>query len=82
LNAQQVPARLVHLSELWPFPREVAAAALAGAGKLVAVEGNATGQLARLLRQQTGITADHLIARYDGRPFTPEYILRELAAVA
>jgi 2-oxoglutarate/2-oxoacid ferredoxin oxidoreductase subunit alpha len=43
------------------------------------VEANATGQLGRLLRQETGITPDHFVVRYDGLPFTPESILRDLA---
>jgi 2-oxoglutarate ferredoxin oxidoreductase subunit alpha len=78
LSQNDTPARLVHLAELWPFPRRAVAEALQDAGKLVLVEGNATGQLHRLLRQETGFKADHMIVRYDGLPFTPEYILREL----
>lgn len=78
LSQEKVAARMVHLSELWPFPREAVAKALQGCRKLVAVEENATGQLNRLLRQETGLSAHHLVLRYDGRPFTPEYILREL----
>lgn len=81
LNAENTPVRLVHLSELWPFPRQAVASVLAGARKLVVVEGNACGQLNRLLRQETGLAADHLVLRYDGRPFTPEYLLRGLAGV-
>jgi len=42
------------------------------------VEMNASGQLHRLLRQETGIQADHLVLKYDGLPLTPEYILRGL----
>jgi 2-oxoglutarate ferredoxin oxidoreductase subunit alpha len=82
LNQDGTPARLVHLAELWPFPRRAVAEALQDAGKLVLVEANATGQLHRLFRQETGLKADHLIVRYDGLPFTPEYILRELAPEA
>jgi 2-oxoglutarate/2-oxoacid ferredoxin oxidoreductase subunit alpha len=78
LNASQTPARMMHLSELWPFPAAVVAAALKGAKKVVMVEMNATGQANRLLRQETGIKADHLVLKYDGAPLTPEYILREL----
>jgi 2-oxoglutarate ferredoxin oxidoreductase subunit alpha len=78
LNQAGTPARMVHLSELWPFPAEPVAAALKGAKKLVMVEMNATGQANRLLRQETGIKADHLILKYDGAPFTPEYLLRGL----
>lgn len=81
LEESGTPCRLVHLAELWPFPREAVVQALAGAQKTVAVEGNASGQLARLLRRETGLLADHLVLRYDGLPFTPEYILRGLAGV-
>jgi 2-oxoglutarate ferredoxin oxidoreductase subunit alpha len=82
LNDAQTPARMVHLSELWPFPREAVAAALRESRKLVLVEMNATGQLHRLLRQETGLQADHLVLKYDGAPLTPEYILRGLEGVA
>jgi 2-oxoglutarate ferredoxin oxidoreductase subunit alpha len=75
LQQERTPVRLVHLSELWPFPKDAVSKALQKAGKIISVEGNATGQLNRLLRQETGITADSLILKYDGRPFTPEYIL-------
>jgi 2-oxoglutarate ferredoxin oxidoreductase subunit alpha len=78
LNESKTPARMVHLSELWPFPAAAVAAALSGAKKLVMVEMNATGQANRLLRQETGLTADHLVLKYDGTPFTPEDILRGL----
>jgi 2-oxoglutarate ferredoxin oxidoreductase subunit alpha len=81
LQADKTPARLVHLSELWPFPAGVVAAALKGSKKLVMVEMNASGQLSRLLRQETGIKTDHLVLKYDGAPFTPEYILRGLTGV-
>jgi 2-oxoglutarate ferredoxin oxidoreductase subunit alpha len=78
LNAAQTPARMVHLSELWPFPVGPVSAALGQTKKLVMVEMNATGQGNRLLRQETGLKADHLVLKYDGTPFTPEYILRGL----
>jgi len=48
----------------------------------VLVEMNATGQMNRLLRQETGLAVDHLVLKYDGLPFTPEYILRGLAGEA
>lgn len=81
LKGKGTSARLVHLSELWPFPRQAVARALAGAKKTVVVEANASGQLHRLLRQETGLAADHQVLRYDGLPFTPEYVLRGLAGV-
>jgi 2-oxoglutarate/2-oxoacid ferredoxin oxidoreductase subunit alpha len=82
LNQDGTPARLVHLSEIWPFPIEAVTQALQGAKKTMVMEGNAVGQLGRLLRRETGIVADHLILRYDGLPFTPDFILSNLASEA
>ena len=49
---------------------------LKGAGRVLTVENNASGQLARLLRRETGIKTAGSILKYDGRPFT----LDEVAA--
>jgi 2-oxoglutarate ferredoxin oxidoreductase subunit alpha len=73
-------ARLVHFRDLWPFPVEAAAEALAG-GKLVVVESNATAQFKRLLQSETCIQVDATIQRYDGRPFSPEGVLAGLKEV-
>lgn len=81
LNRDGTPARLVHLAEVWPFPRQAVTRALDGAQKVIMVEANAAGQLGRLLRRETGLVPDHLILRYDGLPFTPEYVLRGLAGL-
>ncbi|MDH7486845.1 MAG: 2-oxoacid:acceptor oxidoreductase subunit alpha [Anaerolineae bacterium] len=76
LNAEQPGrANMLHFSDLWPLPLEPVTAALASARQRIAVEVNATAQLATLLRSQTGIQMDGAILKYDGRPFTPEYIL-------
>ena len=76
LNAEQVDrANLLHFVDLWPFPAEATTAALGRARRLIAVEGNVTGQLATLIRANTGQTMDDTILRYDGRAFTPEYIM-------
>jgi len=45
---------------------------------VISVEGNAIGQMARLIRRETGFQIKERILRYDGLPFTPEYILRQL----
>ncbi len=82
LNQDGTAARMVHLSELWPFPRQAVTQALNGAQKLIVAEANAAGQLGRLLRRETGLVPDHLIFRYDGLPFTPEYIIRNLSKEA
>jgi 2-oxoglutarate ferredoxin oxidoreductase subunit alpha len=69
---------LVHLSEIWPFPVEATTRALQGAQKIIAVENNATAQLAHLLRADTGYHVTGKILKFDGRPFSPEHILKQL----
>jgi 2-oxoglutarate ferredoxin oxidoreductase subunit alpha len=73
-------ARLVHFQDLWPFPIEATAEALGG-GQVVVVENNYTGQFKRLLQSETCSQVDHLILRYDGRPFSPEDVLARLKEV-
>jgi 2-oxoglutarate ferredoxin oxidoreductase subunit alpha len=47
---------------------------------VIAVEENATGQLARLA-EQDGIIIQHRILQYDGRPFGPEDLLKKVKEV-
>jgi 2-oxoglutarate ferredoxin oxidoreductase subunit alpha len=72
---------MIHFSALEPFPAG-AEKLLRSARKLIAVEGNATGQLASLIRMRTGLQVDGLVSRYDGRPFRAAYIVEQLKEVA
>jgi len=40
--------------------------------------GTGTGQLSRLIWRETGFRIGRSVLRYDGLPFTPESILREI----
>lgn len=71
-------ANALHFADVWPFPEDETHRLLKSARRLVAVENNATGQFARLLRAYTGVQVDHKILRFDGRPMSPEYILGRL----
>jgi 2-oxoglutarate ferredoxin oxidoreductase subunit alpha len=68
----------LHFAQVWPLVPELFMGPLQEAKKVVAVEGNATGQFARLIRRETGFHIERLILRYDGLPITPEFILRTL----
>ncbi len=81
LNADGVRANLLHLVDVWPFPAEKVQAALAKAGKTIMVEGKHSGQMERLLRMETGHRVWAHIRKYDGRPFSPEYILAHFEEV-
>jgi 2-oxoglutarate ferredoxin oxidoreductase subunit alpha len=68
----------LHLNQIWPFPIEAVLAAMKNAQNCYVIENNATGQLAGLIRRETGLAASGSILKYDGRPFTPALIMREL----
>ena len=78
LRKEGTNINLLHLSELWPFPTEAVANALNNTLNSYVVENNATGQLAHLIQAETGQTVTGKILKYDGRPFTPAYIVREI----
>jgi 2-oxoglutarate ferredoxin oxidoreductase subunit alpha len=78
LQGDGLDVNLLQLNELWPFPIEAVTDALDGVRKSFVVENNATGQLARLIRAETGRKATGSILKFDGRPLTPTLIVSEL----
>jgi len=68
----------LHFSQVWPLVPDIFLDRLVKAPQVVCVEGNATGQFARLLRRETGFQVHKRILRYDGLPMTPDYILKGL----
>lgn len=71
MDIVDLPVKMVQPLYLKPFPAEEVLEYTEGAGKVVAVENNATGQLARLMRQETLTAVDEKILKYDSRPFDP-----------
>jgi 2-oxoglutarate ferredoxin oxidoreductase subunit alpha len=78
LRKDGIAANVLHLSEIWPFPTDPVAKALRNDAKAIAIESNATGQMAGLIRRETGHKIAGHVLRYDGRPLTAGYILRHL----
>jgi 2-oxoglutarate ferredoxin oxidoreductase subunit alpha len=78
LESRGIAANLLQLNELWPFPVEAVTSALGDTKKSIVIENNATGQLAHLIRAETGVKVDSTILKFDGRPFSPEYIVGEV----
>ena len=68
-------ANMLHFVDLWPMPVDKVTPYLKSAKRLIAVEGNYTAQLASLIRATTGYQVADSILRYDGHPFSPEYII-------
>lgn len=81
LPEKGVRANLCHLRDAWPFPAEEVTGFLDGAEKTVLVEGNGSGEMKKLISQETGRVVDHEVLKYDGRPFTPDYIVEKVEEV-
>lgn len=79
IEASGLDVATLHFSQVWPLAPEQFIERLRNAGSVVCVEGNAFGQLARLIRRETGFEIEERVSRYDGLPVTPEFILRELS---
>ncbi len=69
---------VLHFTQVYPLKDEQFMPFLEAAKEVVCVEGNANGQFARLLRQETGYGVNNFILRFDGRPITARYILAGL----
>ncbi|MFH1116368.1 MAG: 2-oxoacid:acceptor oxidoreductase subunit alpha [Pseudomonadota bacterium] len=78
LRAKGRKVGTLHLTQVWPLPAEDLLRHLRSAHLVACVEGNATGQLAGLIRRETGFAIHRNILQYDGRPIMPEWILREI----
>jgi len=75
LREKGIQVGCLTLTELWPFPADRFTAAVGSNKKMIVVEQNHTGQLAMLIRQQTGIVPAGAIRKYDGRPIFPNDIV-------
>jgi len=74
LHREGASINMLHLNELWPFPAETVADILSTARNSYVIENNATSQLARLIKAETGKDVSGKILKFDGRPFTPAYV--------
>ena len=61
--------------DVYPLPQKLLAEKTPKAKRVINVEQNATGQLAGLIREQTGIACTGSILKYDGRQISAEEIV-------
>ncbi|MGK0467316.1 hypothetical protein [Clostridium sp.] len=67
--------------DIWPLPEVLIKEKSYKAKKLINIEQNATGQLASLIRENTGIEFHRSILKYDGRQISAEEIYNKLKEV-
>ena len=77
LAREGVSIASAHLRQVWPFPSGAVEGILSRYGTALTVENNRRGQLARLIRAETGREVAGTVLRCDGLPFTPDEVARE-----
>jgi 2-oxoglutarate ferredoxin oxidoreductase subunit alpha len=83
-HEEGIDLRLMQLLDIWPFPDQAVADVLSTSRQVIVVENNFTGQMASLIRQQTGIECLKVV-KYNGAPFSPAELyqrLKELIVVS
>ena len=70
LEADAIRCNFLQVRYMNPFPAELVSKYLSAAKRKVLIEGNYSGQLGALIREQTGIAMDRKVLKYNGRPFS------------
>jgi 2-oxoglutarate ferredoxin oxidoreductase subunit alpha len=75
LNREGISTSHLQIKFLVPFHVTEVSAILGKSRRVIIVENNQSGQFARHLRAETGISAHGHIRKYDGEPFEPKHIV-------
>jgi 2-oxoglutarate ferredoxin oxidoreductase subunit alpha len=78
MNREGIKAQMIHFSEIYPFPSQEFFRKISRDAKIFAVENNFTGQFADLFSSKTGVPIFHKVLKYDGRPFSPQEVVKEV----
>jgi 2-oxoglutarate ferredoxin oxidoreductase subunit alpha len=64
-----------------PLPKNYIAEKLGKARKKIIVEGNYNAQLARVIREETGIAMDYFVLKWNGRPMSADEVYEALKLI-
>ncbi|MBI3589967.1 MAG: 2-oxoacid:acceptor oxidoreductase subunit alpha [Candidatus Melainabacteria bacterium] len=78
LEKEGIKANHLHFTDIYPIPREQTLALFKKCKRLISVEANMCNSLCRQILAETGFEITEHINRWDGEPFTGEYIVNEL----
>jgi 2-oxoglutarate/2-oxoacid ferredoxin oxidoreductase subunit alpha len=81
LSNDGIKVNYMQILYLHPFPADNVQKILESAKKTIIVENNQTSQLSSLIREQLLTDVDYKILKYDGRPFNPEALARNIKEV-
>jgi 2-oxoglutarate ferredoxin oxidoreductase subunit alpha len=71
----------IQVRMLHPLPKEYIGNALRNARKKICVENSYSGQLAAIIREETGISMNFQVLKYTGRPMTSTEVYGALKAI-
>ncbi len=78
LNKEGYKIAQLHFCDIYPLRTHELKKAFEDTESLISIEQNATSQFARLVAMETGLQPDMRINKYDGRPMTPQWVVRKL----
>ncbi len=80
LEKEGVKVNHVHFRTLWPIHADETLKLLSAAKKTINIENNFSSQMAKLIRMETGFTMNQFINKYDGEPFSLDWLMAEVKA--
>jgi 2-oxoglutarate ferredoxin oxidoreductase subunit alpha len=81
LAAEGIKSNQLQIKYLHPFHTKEIKAILSRSKTTIGVEGNYSGQFARFLRAETGISVHDNVLKYDGEPLEPRIIAEEVKRI-
>lgn len=81
LADQGVKVNQLHFTDIYPIPKDSTLAILKKCKRLISVEANMCNSLCRQILAETGFEINEHINRWDGEPFTGEYIVKEFQSL-
>jgi 2-oxoglutarate ferredoxin oxidoreductase subunit alpha len=82
LTEQGIPTNVYAIRNVMPFKADQVASALKGTKKMLCVEGNYSGQMARMIRAETGLEIKYKFLKYDGEPIYAYEVVKKAKEVA
>jgi 2-oxoglutarate ferredoxin oxidoreductase subunit alpha len=78
LKKKGISTKFIHFSWVYPLNAGKVKELLQNEKRLIDIEGNGTGQLAKLILEVSGIDIREKLLKYDGRQWEPENIIENL----
>lgn len=78
LEKDGVKVNFLQIIYVMPFPANKVRKVLESAKKTVLVENSVTGLMAHVIREKTKVDIDRMVLKYDGRPFSPFSLARQV----